>query len=73
MTDVDIKCHETSIKSSFDQVTFLSSPWGNCVPGVDKSQHFHFENYSISACRITCETEFVVDHCGCRMVHMPGE
>lgn len=31
-----------------------------------------FDSYSITACRIDCETRYLVDNCNCRMVHMPG-
>ena len=53
------------------QLTYLPQPWGNCrstseqmIPGYDK--------YSVSACRLHCETREVVRECNCRMVHMPG-
>ncbi|KAK1898155.1 Acid-sensing ion channel 1B [Dissostichus eleginoides] len=32
-----------------------------------------FDSYSITACRIDCETRYLVDNCNCRMVHMPGD
>ena len=32
-----------------------------------------FDSYSITACRIDCETRYLVENCNCRMVHMPGE
>ncbi|XP_078725153.1 acid-sensing ion channel 1-like isoform X4 [Lampetra fluviatilis] len=32
-----------------------------------------FDTYSITACRIDCETRYVVENCNCRMVHMPGD
>jgi hypothetical protein len=31
-----------------------------------------FDSYSITACRIDCETRYLVENCNCRMVHMPG-
>ena len=31
-----------------------------------------FDSYSITACRIDCETRYIVENCNCRMVHMPG-
>lgn len=27
----------------------------------------------MTACRIDCETRYIVENCNCRMVHMPGE
>lgn len=32
-----------------------------------------FDSYSITACRIDCETRYLVENCNCRMVHMPGQ
>lgn len=32
-----------------------------------------YDTYSITACRIDCETRYLVENCNCRMVHMPGE
>ncbi|OBS57380.1 hypothetical protein A6R68_11497 [Neotoma lepida] len=32
-----------------------------------------FPVYSITACRIDCETRYIVENCNCRMVHMPGD
>ncbi|RXN03296.1 acid-sensing ion channel 4 [Labeo rohita] len=53
-------------------LTYLPQPWGNCrstseqmIPGYD--------TYSISACRLRCETLEVQRVCKCRMVHMPGD
>ena len=31
-----------------------------------------FNTYSLTACRIDCETRYLVENCNCRMVHMPG-
>ncbi|MEQ2302315.1 Acid-sensing ion channel 1B [Ameca splendens] len=31
-----------------------------------------FDTYSITACRIDCETRYLAENCNCRMVHMPG-
>lgn len=52
------------------QLTYLPPPWGECRSS-DYSLDF-FPVYSITACRIDCETRYVVENCNCRMVHMPG-
>lgn len=53
------------------QLIYLPPPWGDCkVTAMDSD---FFESYSITACRIDCETRYLVDNCNCRMVHMPGE
>nr|CAB3223602.1 acid-sensing ion channel 2 [Phallusia mammillata] len=64
---------QTLVATQEQRITFLPDPWGKCIEGFDKSQHSHFKNYSISACRITCETKFIFDNCKCRMIHMPGD
>lgn len=53
------------------QLIYLPPPWGDCkVTAMDSD---FFDSYSITACRIDCETRYLVDNCNCRMVHMPGE
>lgn len=52
------------------QLIYLPPPWGDCkVTAMDSD---FFDSYSITACRIDCETRYLVDNCDCRMVHMPG-
>ncbi|KAJ7428504.1 acid-sensing ion channel 2 [Pitangus sulphuratus] len=51
-------------------MTYLPPPWGECRSsemGLD-----FFPVYSITACRIDCETRYIVENCNCKMVHMPG-
>ncbi|KAJ3591734.1 hypothetical protein NHX12_006866, partial [Muraenolepis orangiensis] len=62
---------QTFVSCQEQRLTYLPQPWGNCrstseqmIPGYDK--------YSVSACRLHCETREVVRECDCRMVHMPG-
>lgn len=53
------------------QLTYLPPPWGECRSsemGLD-----FFPVYSITACRIDCETRYIVENCNCKMVHMPGQ
>lgn len=52
------------------QLIYLPPPWGDCKV-TDMDSDF-FDSYSITACRIDCETRYLVDNCNCRMVHMPG-
>ncbi|XP_029409750.1 acid-sensing ion channel 1 isoform X3 [Nannospalax galili] len=53
------------------QLIYLPSPWGTCN-AVTMDSDF-FDSYSITACRIDCETRYLVENCNCRMVHMPGD
>lgn len=53
------------------QLTYLPPPWGECESKALESGFFQV--YSVTACRIDCETRYIVENCNCRMVHMPGE
>uniref|UniRef100_A0A8C8RTG7 Acid-sensing ion channel 2 n=1 Tax=Pelusios castaneus TaxID=367368 RepID=A0A8C8RTG7_9SAUR len=53
------------------QLTYLPPPWGECRSS-DMGLDF-FPVYSITACRIDCETRYIVENCNCKMVHMPGD
>lgn len=53
------------------QLIYLPPPWGDCKAITGDSEFF--DTYSITACRIDCETRYLVENCNCRMVHMPGE
>uniref|UniRef100_W5LEW1 Acid sensing ion channel subunit family member 4 n=1 Tax=Astyanax mexicanus TaxID=7994 RepID=W5LEW1_ASTMX len=62
---------QTFVSCQEQRLTYLPQPWGNCrssteqlIPGYD--------TYSISACRLHCETQAVQQECQCRMVHMPA-
>ncbi|XP_076125362.1 acid-sensing ion channel 1B-like [Alosa pseudoharengus] len=52
-------------------LTYLPPPWGDCKSTPMDSDFF--SSYSITACRIDCETRYLVENCNCRMVHMPGD
>lgn len=54
----------------FSQLTYLPPPWGDCKSTPMNSDFF--STYSLTACRIDCETRYLVENCNCRMVHMPG-
>ncbi|MEQ2268658.1 Acid-sensing ion channel 1, partial [Xenotaenia resolanae] len=51
-------------------LTYLPPPWGDCKSTAMDSDFF--STYSITACRIDCETRYLMENCNCRMVHMPG-
>uniref|UniRef100_A0A672YCY7 Acid-sensing (proton-gated) ion channel family member 4a n=1 Tax=Sphaeramia orbicularis TaxID=375764 RepID=A0A672YCY7_9TELE len=54
-----------------ENLTYLPQPWGNCR-STGKEKFPGYDTYSISACRLLCETNEVLRVCSCRMVHMPG-
>uniref|UniRef100_A0A803TCW0 Acid sensing ion channel subunit 2 n=1 Tax=Anolis carolinensis TaxID=28377 RepID=A0A803TCW0_ANOCA len=62
---------QTFVATQEQRLTYLPPPWGECRSsdfGLD-----FFPVYSITACRIDCETRYVVENCNCKMVHMPGD
>uniref|UniRef100_A0A2I2ZSK4 Acid sensing ion channel subunit 2 n=1 Tax=Gorilla gorilla gorilla TaxID=9595 RepID=A0A2I2ZSK4_GORGO len=62
---------QTFVATQEQRLTYLPPPWGECRSsemGLD-----FFPIYSITACRIDCETRYIVENCNCRMVHMPGD
>ncbi|KAM4031818.1 acid-sensing ion channel 2 isoform 1-T1 [Anomaloglossus baeobatrachus] len=62
---------QTFVATQEQRLTYLPSPWGACRFS-DLGSDF-FPVYSISACRIDCETRYIVENCNCKMVHMPGD
>ncbi|XP_035238689.1 acid-sensing ion channel 1-like isoform X3 [Anguilla anguilla] len=62
---------QTFVSCQEQRLVYLPPPWGDCkVTPMDSE---FFDSYSISACRIDCETRYLVENCNCRMVHMPGD
>ena len=57
---------QTLVSTQEQRVTFLPPPWGKCNPEKPGNPHDFFNKYSISACRISCETKMVVKQCKCR-------
>ncbi|XP_072571589.1 acid-sensing ion channel 1B isoform X2 [Paramormyrops kingsleyae] len=62
---------QTFVSCQEQRLTFLPPPWGDCKSSAMDSDFF--STYSITACRIDCETRYLVENCNCRMVHMPGD
>ncbi|KAL3056597.1 hypothetical protein OYC64_019140 [Pagothenia borchgrevinki] len=62
---------QTFVSCQEQRLTYLPQPWGNCR-STSKEKFPGYDTYSISACRLLCETNEVLSVCGCRMVHMPG-
>ncbi|TNM97021.1 hypothetical protein fugu_015177, partial [Takifugu bimaculatus] len=60
---------QTFVATQEQRLTYLPPPWGECEA---KALGF-FHVYSVTACRIDCETRYIVENCNCRMVHMPGD
>ncbi|XP_063284625.1 acid-sensing ion channel 1 isoform X1 [Pelobates fuscus] len=62
---------QTFVSCQEQRITYLPPPWGDCKFSAMDSEFY--DTYSISACRIDCETRYLVENCNCRMVHMPGD
>ncbi|XP_050960510.1 acid-sensing ion channel 2 isoform X3 [Labeo rohita] len=62
---------QTFVATQEQRLTYLPPPWGECVSRALDSGLFQV--YSVSACRIECETRYIVENCNCRMVYMPGD
>ncbi|KAM8946057.1 acid-sensing ion channel 2 isoform 1-T1 [Pelodytes ibericus] len=62
---------QTFVATQEQRLTYLPYPWGACRFSEMGSDFYPV--YSISACRIDCETRYIVENCNCKMVHMPGD
>ncbi|XP_015254446.1 PREDICTED: acid-sensing ion channel 1-like isoform X2 [Cyprinodon variegatus] len=61
---------QTFVSCQQQLLQYLPQPWGDCKSTPIESDFF--STYSITACRIDCETRYLLENCNCRMVHMPG-
>ncbi|XP_069345499.1 acid-sensing ion channel 1 isoform X2 [Eulemur rufifrons] len=64
---------QTFVACQEQRLIYLPPPWGTCKAVTTDSDLDFFDSYSITACRIDCETRYLVENCNCRMVHMPGD
>jgi len=64
---------QTLVATQEQRITFLPKPWGKCRDNVKKDEQIFMDTYSISGCRIACETKEVFKECNCIMVHMPNK
>uniref|UniRef100_A0A3Q1EJI2 Acid-sensing (proton-gated) ion channel family member 4b n=1 Tax=Acanthochromis polyacanthus TaxID=80966 RepID=A0A3Q1EJI2_9TELE len=58
---------QTFVSCQEQRLTYLPQPWGNCR-STSKEKFPGYDTYSISACRLLCETNEVLRVCKCRMV-----
>ncbi|XP_026876077.1 acid-sensing ion channel 1C isoform X2 [Electrophorus electricus] len=61
---------QTFVSCQQQRLQYLPPPWGDCRSAPLETDYF--PTYSITACRIECETRYLLETCNCRMVHMPG-
>lgn len=55
------------------QADSLPWPWGNCSSSAADSKLKYYDEYQRSRCVIECETEALVETCGCRDAYMPHD
>uniref|UniRef100_A0A8C5U0G6 Uncharacterized protein n=1 Tax=Malurus cyaneus samueli TaxID=2593467 RepID=A0A8C5U0G6_9PASS len=60
---------QTFVSCQQQRLVYLPPPWGDCKATPIESDFF--TNYSLTACRLDCETRYLAENCNCRMVHMP--
>ncbi|XP_063068036.1 acid-sensing ion channel 4-A-like [Engraulis encrasicolus] len=63
---------QTFVSCQEQRLTYLPQPWGRCR-SVSEQVLPGYQTYSVSACRLSCESHQVITQCNCRMVHMPGD
>ncbi|XP_072019483.1 acid-sensing ion channel 1C-like isoform X2 [Amphiura filiformis] len=59
----------TFISMRHESITALPSPYTDCETDGDIE---YYDHYSLQACRIECETNIVVEACGCKLIEQPG-
>ncbi|XP_077985245.1 acid-sensing ion channel 4-A-like [Glandiceps talaboti] len=62
----------TSIGLRKTQMSNLGAPYGDCVENIEDNLRYFDGAYSLSKCWIECETDYVINDCGCRYFYMPG-
>ncbi|KAK2140374.1 hypothetical protein LSH36_1376g00010 [Paralvinella palmiformis] len=61
MLDVDYYTVTTMVSN-------LGDPWGDCREQAMK----YFDEYTITRCKVDCETQYIDRHCKCREIQMPS-
>ncbi|XP_009067454.1 PREDICTED: acid-sensing ion channel 1, partial [Acanthisitta chloris] len=62
---------QTFVSCQEQRLIYLPPPWGDCKAVAGDSEFY--DTYSLTACRLDCETRYLAENCNCRMVHMPGD
>ncbi|XP_038054429.1 acid-sensing ion channel 1A-like [Patiria miniata] len=64
--------HHTFVAVRHEEVQSLPYPYTTCMENTAGLLDY-FDHYSLQACRIECETQIVVERCGCKLVEQPGD
>ena len=50
----------------------LPAPYGDCATEDAVPLKYHQGPYTENQCYLECETDYIVEKCGCRHFYMPG-
>ncbi|XP_033116536.1 acid-sensing ion channel 3-like [Anneissia japonica] len=64
---------QTKIAIRKSEITSLPFPYSDCIKAGAENLKYLSEPYTHNKCIIECESEFVTQHCSCRMYHSPGD
>ena len=60
----------TPIRLDVTEMSTLGAPYGDCG---GKPLKYLTGTYTVSKCYLECETDYIVEQCGCRNFYMPGK
>ena len=60
----------TPIRLGVTDMISLGAPYGDC--GTTPLKYFDTE-YTETKCYLECETDYIIEKCGCQNFYMPGE
>ena len=52
------------------QITALPDPYTSCE---EDGETTYFDHFTGSGCRIECETDLILEACGCKLAEQPGD
>ena len=58
------------IRVDVTEMKMLGKPYGKCG---SRTLKYYDGSYTESKCYMECETDYMVDQCGCRTFYMPGK
>ncbi|XP_033116537.1 acid-sensing ion channel 2-like [Anneissia japonica] len=64
---------QTQIALQKSKIVNLPQPYGKCIEKGDKQLKYLSQPYTQTKCITECESDFIAQHCSCRMYHSPGD
>ena len=62
----------TPIRLDVTEMYSLPAPYGDCATEDAITLKYYQGPYTENQCYLECETDYIVDKCGCRHFYMPG-